>query len=241
MYTWWGCESHDFAPVSQHFRGEKENIFLFFLKGRFRIVLKEAGDAQYSRKHGNIAQYSRKHRNIIDVRISSRCCWCWGNCDPSTYTFCTSRWWTSWNVSGISTKTDGVAFGICWRNLEQVEKVAGRVRGAGGPIFLFLSWRRSDGGAPEPHFFFWLSSSLSRSVLLTTNPMTRSPWQVLLVKDFNLCCFTHCTKVHDTCAHKRQNVPSRKGRKRKRHTPSTSRFRSLGLPVPRPTQCVRDA
>jgi hypothetical protein len=34
MYTWRGCESHDFAPVSQHFRGEKENLFLFFLKGR---------------------------------------------------------------------------------------------------------------------------------------------------------------------------------------------------------------
>jgi len=125
----------DQVSVSQHFRGEKENIFLFFLKGRasrkegswkrgyrFHTVLKEAGDAQYSRKHGNIAQYSRKHGNIIDVRISSRCCWCWGDCDPSTYTFCTSRWRVDWNVSGIVTQTDGVAFGICYRNFEQVQQ-----------------------------------------------------------------------------------------------------------------------
>jgi hypothetical protein len=31
MYTLWGSESHDYAPVSQHFGGEKENkIFIFF-------------------------------------------------------------------------------------------------------------------------------------------------------------------------------------------------------------------
>jgi hypothetical protein len=49
-------------------------------------------------------------------------------------------------------------------------------------FFYFYRGRRSEWGARQARFFLWLCSSLSRLVLLTTNPM--SPWQVLLLKDF---------------------------------------------------------
>jgi hypothetical protein len=59
---------------------------------------------------------------IIDVRITSRFISCWGDCHPSTYTACAGRWWWGPNVSGIATRTGGIAFGIWWRILEKVSQ-----------------------------------------------------------------------------------------------------------------------
>ncbi len=145
MYTFRGCESHDFSPVSQHFRGEKKRKFLFFLKGKNiskgRIV-KERIQISYSTQGSRRRKVLKEEKKmlpvedqmsevvVLDVLKSSGCVFihflCWNK-----------------NEKGNSRG---------WYASKRVDDVGGR-----GPTCLMLSWVRSDWGAPEAPFFLFLS------------------------------------------------------------------------------------
>ncbi len=156
MYTFRDSESHDFCTchstfLSVHFPCKKTKLEHFFFRKEQeteaevgRIVkerIKISHSTQGSRSRGNTMII---HGNIIDVRISSRCCWCWGDCDPRTRGVSIGIWsrilelkdpWASGTIFSVA---HCVMFSAPQARFFDFPRFFFYFFGAAGPIFCFL-------------------------------------------------------------------------------------------------------